>query len=137
MLRYMLDFCEFSSSNRNNNLGHYTYHFVVGVCIFTIHRPVSDVSGESQILILMTSLARYLDLLTRPVTFYTKSIQLVYLVLSLITIYLVYVAFKSTYSRSHDFNFAYLLIISGFIALAVNYNLKSVHVSLVLFSSVI
>ena len=64
---------------------------------------------------------RYLDLFIHYVSLYNSIMKVIYLVSTYLTIYLIYIKFKSTYDRNHD-SFRIELLLLPSIALAFIWN---------------
>ena len=64
---------------------------------------------------------RYLDLFIHYVSLYNSIMKIIYLIATYVTVYLIYVKFRSTYDRSHD-SFRIELLILPSCALAFVWN---------------
>ena len=62
----------------------------------------TGISGRSQILFLVTYVARYLDLFTNFVSVYNSAMKVFFISASAATVYLMLFKFKATYDHNHD-----------------------------------
>jgi len=80
-------------------------------------KSVRGLSGKSQLLFLVVFLSRYLDLFTSYISVYNTSMKVIYIVLSLATVYFIYGRFASTHNRDDD-KFRMIFIIVPALGLA-------------------
>ncbi|CAG0886126.1 unnamed protein product, partial [Darwinula stevensoni] len=60
------------------------------------------VSGRSQVLFAMVYTTRFLDLFTNFVSVYNSVMKVVFIAITFVTVYLIYVKFKDSYDSDHD-----------------------------------
>lgn len=70
----------------------------------------TGISGKSQILFAIVYTTRYLDLFTTYVSTYNTFMKLVFIMTSIVTIFLMNAKFKATYDHNHD-TFRYVFIL--------------------------
>jgi ER lumen protein retaining receptor len=97
-----------------------------GIDFFFLFFPIIlivhiGVSGKSVFLYALVFTCRYLDLFIHYVSLYNSIMKVIYLISTYLTIYLIYVKFKSTYDRNHD-SFRIEILILPSIALAFLWN---------------
>ena len=88
-------------------------------CSRAVH--VLGVSGKSVVLYALVFTCRYLDLFVNFISVYNSVMKVIYLATTYVTVYLIYVKFRSTYHRSHD-SFRIELLILPSAALAFLWN---------------
>jgi ER lumen protein retaining receptor len=89
------------------------------------------VSGKSVLLYAIVFTFRYLDLFIHYVSLYNSVMKVIYIVSAYVTLYLIYVKFKSTYDRNHDtFRIELLILPSLALAFLWNHEFAVLEVSL-------
>ncbi|XP_019852613.1 PREDICTED: ER lumen protein-retaining receptor 2-like [Amphimedon queenslandica] len=74
-------------------------------------RSCAGISGKSQVLFGMVFLTRYLDLFTSFISVYNTVMKVIFILATLVTIYLVFFKFRATYDSNNDTFRAELLVI--------------------------
>ncbi|XP_012168478.1 ER lumen protein-retaining receptor [Bombus terrestris] len=84
-------------------------------------RSCAGISGKSQILFAIVYTTRYLDLFTTYVSTYNTFMKLVFIMTSIVTIFLMNAKFKATYDHNHDtFRIEFLILPALVLALLIN-----------------
>lgn len=92
-------------------------------------RSCAGVSGKSQILFTLVYLTRYMDLLTTYISAYNSAMKLIFISVSLTTLYLIYVQYRATYDREQDSFSNEIIILSCLtFAFVINYNYVAIEV---------
>jgi ER lumen protein retaining receptor len=87
------------------------------------------VSGKSVLLYAIVFTCRYLDLFLNYISLYNSIMKVVYLASTYLTIYLIYIKFKSTYDRNHDsFRIELLLLPTAALAFIWNHEFSVLEV---------
>ncbi|XP_043215750.1 ER lumen protein-retaining receptor-like [Amphibalanus amphitrite] len=92
-------------------------------------RSCAGISGRSQILFLVTYVARYLDLLTNFVSVYNTAMKVFFIAASAATVYLMLFKFKATYDHNHDtLRVEFLIAPCALLALVVNHDFTPLEI---------
>ncbi|XP_050600152.1 ER lumen protein-retaining receptor [Bombus affinis] len=84
-------------------------------------RSCAGISGKSQILFAIVYTTRYLDLFTTYVSSYNTFMKLIFIMTSIVTIFLMNAKFKATYDHNHDtFRIEFLILPALVLALLIN-----------------
>eukprot|EP01147_Barroeca_monosierra_P010394 gene10394-2526_t len=89
----------------------------------------AGISGKSQVLFCLVYLARYLDLLFTFISVYNTVMKLLFISVSVATVYLIYFKFKATYDGNHDtFRMEFVIVPSLLLALIWNYDFSFLEI---------
>ncbi|PAA62160.1 hypothetical protein BOX15_Mlig011121g1 [Macrostomum lignano] len=92
-------------------------------------RSVSGISGKSQFLFGLVFTTRYLDLFTVYISAYNTTMKIAFVLLTWLTVFLVYCKYRATYDGNHDsFRAEWLVITAAGLAVLVNHQLTVVEV---------
>jgi len=92
-------------------------------------RSCSGLSGKAQVLFSIVFLTRYLDLLTTYVSLYNSIMKVVFIILSLTTVYLIYFKFRSTYEGDQDaLRIEFILVPVAILAVLVNHQAAPIEI---------
>jgi len=92
-------------------------------------RSCSGLSGKAQVLFSIVFLTRYLDLLTTYVSLYNSIMKVVFIVLSLTTVFLIYFKFRSTYEGEQDaLRIEFILVPVAILAVLVNHQAAPIEI---------
>ena len=92
-------------------------------------KSCSGVSAKTQILLALVFSARYLDLFTNFVSYYNTTMKISFLLLTYITISLIFTKLKDTYDSKYDtFRIELLIIPAGLLAFFVNHEFTFMEV---------
>ncbi|XP_054010362.1 ER lumen protein-retaining receptor-like [Hylaeus anthracinus] len=81
----------------------------------------SGISGKTQLLFAIIYTVRYVDLITSYISVYNSSLKIIFITISYVTVYLIYVRLQSTYEHTRD-TFRIELLILGAMILAIFIN---------------
>lgn len=111
--------------------GDFLHLLAIFILLFQIYstKSCSGLSGKTQFLYAIVFTARYVDLFIRYISVYNTSFKIIFILSSYLTVYLIYVRFKNTYNREHDYCSVLLLLIpSVVLAYFFNYALTIIEV---------
>lgn len=93
-------------------------------------RSCAGISGRSQLLYTLVFLARYLDLFTSYISAYNTIMKAVFIVCSMLTVFLIYVWWKNTYDQKCDtFRIEFLVIPALILAFAINHDFSAMEIA--------
>ena len=100
-----------------------SHMFAVVILVVQIIRTKScaGLSGKSQVFYLLVFLSRYLDLFTNFVSPYNTTMKILFIVLTALTVYLIYKRYEKTYDQDSEPKYAEIVLLLSFI-LAIVFN---------------
>ncbi|CAG5094134.1 Oidioi.mRNA.OKI2018_I69.XSR.g13278.t1.cds [Oikopleura dioica] len=92
-------------------------------------KSVRGLSGKSQLLFLVVFLSRYLDLFTSYISIYNTCMKVIYILLSVATVYFIYGKFASTHNREDDkFRMIFIIVPALGLAFLIHHEFSAMEV---------
>ena len=111
--------------------GNLTHVFAVTFLLSNIFhtRSCAKISAKSQILYLLVFITRYLDLFSNFVSVYDTAMKIFFIIIGIITVYLICFRYSNSYERRKDsFWVSFLLVPAAFLACTINYEMSVMEI---------